>query len=171
MAHRNRQGRSLVAGRSVRIAAVVLLALVCAGCFNDYGPIGPLKQMPEATLYYPGAKVVDETSSPRNSGPDGQHGASYGHNLAVNATPDEILAFYDRELKARGWTRGNPIGGTDLADASWRKPGFSFSLVIESANLPGLPSDLQQAHSGYNLSVSVTVFEDWPPESPSPTTS
>jgi hypothetical protein len=86
------------------------------------------------------------------------------------ATPDEVIAFYDRELKARGWTPGNPIGGADLADASWRRPGCSLSLTIWAADLPG-PSDLQQAYSGYNLSVSVTVFEDWPPESSSPTTS
>jgi hypothetical protein len=171
MAHRNRHQRSIAVGRSVRIAAAVLLALVCAGCFDDYGPIGPLKQMPEATLYYPGSKVVDEVSNPRNSGPDGQHPASYGHNLAVNATPDEVIAFYDRELKARGWTRGNAIGGPGLADASWRKPGFSFVVTIFPAEPPGLPSDLQQAYSGYNLSVSVNLQEDWPPESPSPTTS
>ncbi len=170
MAHRNRHQRSLAVGRLARIAAVVLLGLVSTGCLDDYGPIGPLKQMAEATLYYPGAKVVDEVSQPRISGPDGQQGASYGHNLAVNATPDEVVAFYDRELKARGWTKGNAsVIGSDLADAVWSKPGYSFSLGIASAEPSGLPPDLQQAYSGYSLSVSVRVQEDWP--RPSPTTS
>jgi hypothetical protein len=173
MAHGDWHQRSVaLGGPPIRIAAAVLLALACASCiFDDYGPIGPLRQMPEATLYYPGAKVVDEVSQPRISGPDGPQGASYGHNLAVNATPDEVVAFYDRELKTRGWTRTTSIGlGRDVADAVWRKPGHSFVLGIASlADISRLPSDLQQAYSGYQFSVSVSLQEDWPPESPSPT--
>ena len=172
MAHRHRPRRPLVAARAARIAAAVLLCLFCAACvFDDYGPIEALRKMPEASLYYPGSKVVDEVSNPRTSGPDGQHGASYGHNVAVNGSPDDVVAFYDRELTARGWTRGTGIGASGLADASWRKPGFSFVVVIFAAQMPGLPSDMAQAYSGYDLSVSLSLHERWPPDSPSPGTS
>jgi hypothetical protein len=148
--------------------ALLLLCVVVAGCFDDYEPTDALRKMPEATLYYPGSKVVDEVANPRNSGPDGQHGASFGHDLAVNATPDEVIAYYDRELTSLGWSRGNGVGGNDLLDASWNKPGFAFVVVVFSAKIPGLPSDLQRQYSGYGLSVSVSLQEDWPTEAPSP---
>jgi hypothetical protein len=163
MAYGDGQERVIGMGRLVRLAAAMLLCLVCSGClFDDSGPIGPLRQLPEATLYYPGAKVIEEVSAPRNVGPDGQGPASYGHNLAVNATPDEVIAFYDRELKSRGWAKSTeslPI--VDLGDGLWTKPGIYMECWTKE------PPAGQQDYSGYNLAVYVRIFEDWPP-SPSP---
>jgi hypothetical protein len=173
MAHRDRKAGVIAATRfpvTIRLAALGLLALVCAGClWPNYDAIGPLKQMPEATLYYPGAKVVQEVANPRTYGPDGQQGASYGHNLAVNATPDAVIAWYDQQLTARGWTRDKPpiLGGYQLTAALWRKPGVYIEVGIESAPTQSDDPDTP-AFTGYNLALSVSIYEDWPAESPSP---
>ena len=151
-----------------RIVAVLFVALVCAGCIDDYGPLAPLRQLPEASLYYPGAKVVQEISGPRKNGPDELYGAEYGHFLAVNATPDEVLAFYDGALTSRGWTRSTRqtyVGA--LGNAEWTKPGLWVRVWIDSADSSSLPSGVQQGDSGYQLSVRVFVQEDWPTDSPS----
>jgi hypothetical protein len=162
MAHGDGQERILGMGRLVRLAALVVLCLVSSGCFNDSGPIGPLRQLPEATLYYPGAKVILEVSVPRNNGPDGKGPASYGHNLAVNATPDEVIAFYDRELVARGWAKSNrSLMIVDLSEGLWTKPGVYMSVYTRH------PLDGDPGYSGYDLAAYATIYEDWPP-SPSP---
>jgi hypothetical protein len=158
MAYGDGQERILGIGRLVRLAALVVLCLVSSGCFNDSGPIGPLRQLPEATLYYPGAKVIDEVASPRNNGPDGKGPASYGHFLAVNATPDEIIAFYDRELKARGWTKSaKSLSIVDLSEGLWTKPGVYMEVSTRR------PPDGDSAYAGFDLAVDATIFEDWPP--------
>ena len=152
-----------------RIVAVFLVAITCAGCVGDYGPVAALRELPEASLIYPGAKVVQETSGPRQEGPlPPPYGAEYGHFLAVNATPDEVIAFYDRAFTSRGWTRSTQetYAGA-LGDAQWTKPGLWLSVWIDPADSSDLPSDLQRSYSGYQLSVRVFVHEDWPPDSPS----
>jgi GrpB-like predicted nucleotidyltransferase (UPF0157 family) len=60
---------------------------------------------PEATLFYPGSKLVstvrsDQSSDPGNptSGP-----AKIDTLLSVAAAPDTVTSWYDRELAARGW--------------------------------------------------------------------
>lgn len=163
MAHGDGQERLIAMGRLVRLAAAILIGLVCSGCLlDDSGPIAPLRQLPEANLYYPGAKVIEEVAAPRNVGPDGQGPASYGHNLAVNATPDQVIAFYDRELKSRGWVKSTeslPI--VNLGDGLWTKPGVFMECWTKD------PPSGQPDYSGYNLAVYVRIFEDWPP-SPSP---
>ncbi|HEX7612646.1 MAG TPA: hypothetical protein VF371_07705, partial [Candidatus Limnocylindrales bacterium] len=109
------------------------------------------------------AKVIYENAQPRNNGPDGQEGASYGHNLAVNATPDEVIAFYDRELKARGWTKSaKSLSIVDLSEGLWTKPGLYMSVYTRN------PPDGDPAYAGYDLAVYPDIFEDWPPTSPSP---
>jgi hypothetical protein len=173
MAHRDGKASAVTAMRfptTIRLAALGLLALVCAGCLlPNYDSITPLKNMPEATLYYPGAKVLDEVAHPRYNGPDGPEAASYGHNLAVNATPDEVVAWYDHELATRGWTRDqfSNVVGSDVADENWRKPGYSFHLGIGVAPTATSNPDTP-AYAGYSLGVDVGIFEDWPPTSPSP---
>lgn len=158
LAHGNGQERVLGMGRLVRLAALVVLCLVSSGCLSD--DIGPLRRLPEATLYYPGAKVVYENAHGRNIGPDGQGPASYGHFLAVNATPDEVIAFYDRELKARGWTKSaKSLSIVDLSEGLWTKPGLYMSVDTQH------PPDGDPAYVGYDLAVDATIYEDWPPSS------
>lgn len=170
---RQGQQRSSASSRLVRAVGLLLLCLVVAGCFDDYGPTDALRKMPEATLYYPGSQVVDEVANPRNSGPDGQHRASFGHFLAANGTADEVVAYevvayYDRELTNRGWTKVNQaLGLLDLADGLWSKPGYQFEVSVVAVDQQRRP-DLDTAYAGHNLSVDATIFEDWPAESPSP---
>jgi hypothetical protein len=122
-----------------------------------------LRQLPEATLYYPGAKVIQENAVPRISGPDGQGPANFGHFLAVNATPKEVIAFYDRELKARGWTKSDrTLNIVDLSEGLWTKPGLYMEVYTRR------PPDGDPVYAGFDLAVYAIIFEDWPPAGPSP---
>ena len=156
-------GQSLIpmswTGRA--IAVVLLVLVVIAGC-DDSGPLRDLRAMPEATLYYPDSKVVREIATPQINSPDGKSGAAFGHLLGANATRDEVLAFYDRELQARGWRTTAPGTGTnELKVAAWTNDKAIFRLGI---NLPeSLTQDVRAALAGYSIEYDARVIQIYPP--------
>lgn len=172
MAVLHRGGIQLKHQRAV-VASIGLLGLalgvafVAASC-EDSGPLKDLRAMPAAAIQYPGSKVVQEVATPRVDSPDGKDGAAFGHLVGVNATPDEVLGFFDRELTSRGWRTSTPGTGTnELKVATWTNGSTTFRLAI---NLPeSMTQAMQQALAGYSLEYDARLIEIWPPRSPSPT--
>jgi len=129
--------------RARAIAVLVLLASATAAC-SDYGPIASLQAMPEASLYAPGSKVVREFTTPQSNSFDGGSDASVGHNLATTASGADVIAFYDRRLRADGWTPIDPVrGSNDMDTTGWQKGGVYFIVAI--AYPEALPADLRAA--------------------------
>ncbi|HVA75758.1 MAG TPA: hypothetical protein VNF71_14460 [Acidimicrobiales bacterium] len=151
-------GRSRTRGARA-IALLVLLVLLTAAACSDYGPIASLQAMPEASLYAPGSKVVREFTTPQTYSPDGSSGASVGHNLATTASGADVIAFYDRRLRANGWTPIDPVhGSNDLEDAGWQKGGAYFLVAI--AYPQALSADLRA--EGYTTWYVAEVMQIYP---------
>ena len=151
-------GRSRARGASAIALFALLVSLTAAAC-SDYGPIASLQAMPEASLYAPGSKVVREFTTPQTYSPDGSSGASVGHNLATTASGAAIIAFYDRRLRANGWTPSDPVrGSNDLEDAGWQKGGAYFRVAIDYPE--ALSSDLRA--EGYTTGYVAVVQQIYP---------
>jgi hypothetical protein len=146
--------------------AIVLLAVIGMSC-TDARPIASLRAMSEGTLYYPGSKVAKEVATPQTDSPDGDSGASFGHLMGANASPEEIVTFYDRELRARGWRPIDAATGTGaLTQAAWTNGQADFTLFI---NRPERSTpDIQQALVGYSIEYDARVEQIYPPPSASP---
>ncbi|MGN6809765.1 MAG: hypothetical protein ACTHMP_02735 [Thermomicrobiales bacterium] len=62
-----------------------------------------------------------------------------GYALGVNAPEDAVLAFYEQQLPALGWTpsNGDNITGTaERRTLAWRKGNLVFSVAILRKNDP-----------------------------------
>ena len=146
--------------------AIVVLAVIGMSC-TDARPIASLRALSEATLYYPDSKVVKEVATPQTDSPDGDSGASFGHLLGANASPEEIVRFYDQALRSSGW---RPIDGVTanghLMRAAWTNGTADFT---RSVNAPKeLTLDIQQALVGYSIEYDARVEQIYPPPSASP---
>lgn len=93
----------------------------------------PLQQYPEYRLYYPGATVIAKGGRDAEIDRFGSTGASAGATLGTDGSPGEIIAFYARELAARGWVNSDIDGVSDttkLDARGWRKGHVAFRLSI-----------------------------------------
>jgi hypothetical protein len=145
--------------------AIVLLAVIGMSC-TDARPIASLRAMSEGTMYYPDSKVVKEVATPQVDSPDGKSGASFGHLMGANASPEEIVAFYDRELRARGWRPIDAVTGTgSLSQAAWTNGQADFTLFVSRPER--LTRDIQQALEGYSVEYDARVEQIYPPPSAS----
>src|SRR5882672_10013464 len=146
----HRTGRQPDPRRWLRKAvAIVVLAVIGMSC-TDARPIASLRALSEATLYYPDSKVVKEVATPQTDSPDGDSGASFGHLLGANASPEEIVRFYDQALRSSGWRAidGVTANGHQM-QAAWTNGTADFTL---SVNAPKeLTLDIQQALVGYSI--------------------
>lgn len=142
------------------MVAVALLIAIVAAC-ADYGPIANLQAMPEATLYLPGSTVIREWTNPRTGGIDGGGPATVGHNLATNATPDDVMSFYVGELGAEGWTAGSPVMGGPVGaqHALWTKGEAVFQLSIYSSDSDAVAAKWAK-EAGYATGYTVTIQDD-----------
>lgn len=85
------------------LAAAVVFGLVLV--FPDRNvSYEELISHPEARLYYPGSQVLSAQGTGEEQGIDVHTWASFTSNLRVNASPTQILSWYERELESRGWT-------------------------------------------------------------------
>jgi hypothetical protein len=146
--------------------AVIFLAVIGIAC-TDARPIASLRAMSEATLYYPGSKAVKDVATPQTDSPDGDSGASFGHLLGANASPEEIVGFYDQALRSSGWRSIDGVTANGhLMRAAWTNGTADFTL---SVNAPKeLTPDIQQALEGYSVEYDARVEQIYPPPSASP---
>lgn len=127
------------------------------------GPItkrSDLQKLPEERLFYPGAVLLGSGGNNYEWGIWGSNGATSGHTLGANASKDEVLAFYDRELTARGWQKlpGVGVGSAELAVWAWRKDKVSVWVAILRTNDPRNPT----AINAYQTPYRITLIADRP---------
>jgi hypothetical protein len=99
-----------------------------------------LQQLPEAHLFYPGSTIIGQRGADFDRHvAGGPNPAFYGYALGVNAPEDAVLAFYEQQLPALGWTPSNWDNITGTAERrtlAWRKGNLVFSVAIPLKNDP-----------------------------------
>lgn len=115
-----------------------------------------LAQYPEYRLYYPGATVLDHGGRDAVTGPTGYSGASAGVTLGTGAEMADVLAFYARELAARGWVVSDIDGvpkTSELDARGWRKGPVAFRLGLLRPNDPRNPITIAPYRTAYNFAL------------------
>ena len=96
-----------------------------------------LQQLPELNLFYPGSVVL----SPFGYQGDFRNGASAGYELAVQASPNDVLAFYRQQLPPLGWVELinsslNARGTSEVRAQTWYKGGVFFHYAEKDQTHP-----------------------------------
>jgi len=113
-----------------------------------------LAQYPEYHLYYPGSTLIGQGTKDAETGPSGYSRANAGATLGTDATADEVVAFYTREIAARGWQVSDIDGvGTtsDLAAYGWRKGHVAFRVAILRPHDPRNPTAIDSYRTAYTI--------------------
>ena len=121
-----------------------------------------LQRLPEGHLFYPGAVVLASGGHDYERGIWGSNPAITGYLLGVNATPKEVLAFYDRELLARGWAISSAdtvIGTNESAGGAWRRGRMYIQIAILYPNDPRNPAIINP----YTAPYRIDLIADRPP--------
>ena len=144
-----------------------VLAILLAGCQGSTTTIGPilksaqLRQYPEYSLRYPGATLLGEGGVDGENGPFFYTRATAGAVMGSNDSPEQILAFYERELPARGWQLSNvdtAVSTADLDAYAWRKGSVIFRIAFLRKNDPRNPA----AGDQYATPFDFTLIADDP---------
>lgn len=153
----------------IRWLLLGMLALTCplVGCQRGAATPGPilqtaeLQRYPEYGLRYPGADLVGEGGRNAENGPVYVSRATAGMVLGGNDSTEQIHAFYERELVARGWQSSNLDNMPSTADLdtfTWRKGSVVFRLATLRKHDPRNPP----AGDHYTTPFSVTLIADDP---------
>jgi hypothetical protein len=94
---------------------------------EDPAPLRRVQAMPELELVYPGSdqQETGEGLGRRTSDHNVQP-AYVVRRYDTEATPADVLAFFDRELTARGWTAQGPV--SKRGERTWVRDDAEFSL-------------------------------------------
>jgi hypothetical protein len=154
-------------GRGPRPASVLLVGLLLApllaGCLTrTSGGTAitrrqDLQKLPEERLVYPGSVVIGSGGADLDRFVAASPNPAFsGHVLGVNASADEVLDFYRRELPARGWQESgvDSIAGTaEVRALGWRKENLVFRVAILRKNDPRNPDAGDAFVTAYDIAV------------------
>lgn len=114
---------------------------------NPYAPLATLRADPAAALAPPGAEQLgggeEERRAYRWRAPDP---ASVTRLFGVQASQEEVFAYYDRELRALGFAfvpNGAIPGSTETVVWSWCKPGQLYRVAVKDQRKAFAPEFLQ----------------------------
>lgn len=119
--------------RTVRAFVVACSVIALTGCAGQPHPtLRELEQLPAARITYPGSVGLGQSGSDSNR--------TFGVNAAIDRvesltdhTPAELLAYYQQELTAEGWSRDDAAGevSEDVSQTwAWVLGGRIFELSI-----------------------------------------
>ena len=90
-----------------RLVWVSLLALAAAGCGSEGPTRASLSEEVEAQLQIPGSvELISTGGHDAEQTSEGPLPAIAWREYGADATWDEVVAYVDAELRARGWERG-----------------------------------------------------------------
>jgi hypothetical protein len=124
----------LVYPRRALIGVLVLVTLISCltgcGAHRPHPYLAELKQLPGASLIYPGS-VVDRELGHDSDNLMGGNPAEYGQLALTNASPEQVLDYFNTQLTSLGWTRDDSIA--ELTDSwttayGWTRNGRSLQL-------------------------------------------
>jgi len=118
-----------------RAPALLAFLVVLSSCSQYLGAVDlhDLQSDPASQLRMPATDLLGQGGKDRTLTPDGPSMAFYGGVFGTQASKEEVLAFYERELTKLGWTRYNRgvnQSTTDLRVDGWCKPRVTFRLAI-----------------------------------------
>lgn len=112
---------------------------------TDY-TLAELRQLPEEHLFYPGAAILGQGGHDRGGLRD--IGPQANHLLGAQATPEELYAFYDRELAVAGWGPITPQAqaaispsGAEESVRGWLKGDIVLRVSVRRKGDPRNPPD------------------------------
>ena len=116
-------------GTRVRLSALIVAIAISAGSWTWYRTSLPpkpkptlaeLKQSPAVQLIYPGAVVATQLTRGRDSSwaGDNQVSAIFGRDEATNDTWPQVLAWFNQQLTADGWTRNDTATASNIGTAA-----------------------------------------------------
>ena len=155
--------RANISSRRARfalIAIVAVLLLACGagaatpspppppgGAQHPYALLADMQRDPAAAVRLPGSDVVGGGGSERAWALGRPRPAAINEVYGVQETAEAIIAYYDRELRAIGYTpadRGFLPSQTELAVRGWCKPGTAtMRLAILDQTVDFLDSNLR----------------------------
>jgi hypothetical protein len=105
--------------------------------YNGKATLAQLQQVPELQLYYPGSVILD----PFGHDSDFRNTATWGYELGVQASPNDVLAFYRQQLSTLGWIEliDDPLnarGTSEVRAQSWYKAGVIFRYAEKDQTHP-----------------------------------
>lgn len=152
----------------------ILLVALCGGLLASCGKQAPppggytldqVRRMPEVQLADAGAQLLAEYGNEArpSNGLSRPSAAFYARELGVQATPQEVEAFYDQHLRALGWgpkTASGQASGEGQS-VSWSKGNLTVRFATQT---PGDPRNLPATITGqfatvYRIGVNVELTE------------
>ncbi|MGN6674781.1 MAG: hypothetical protein ACTHMA_15890 [Thermomicrobiales bacterium] len=105
--------------------------------YNGKATLVQLQQLPEISLFYPGSVVLSPFGYPGNF----RNGASAGYELGVQASPNDVLAYYRQQLPTLGWVELinsslNARGTSEVRAQTWYKGGVFFHYAEKDQTHP-----------------------------------
>lgn len=119
-----------------RAVALVLALITSASCTANtpggYPPLAALRAEAAAEIAPQGSVALRTVSAEPFDNITGPEAGFYGHLFGTNLAPDEVAAFYARELSKLRWTNDRPPirGSTETKTWGWCKPTMFFRLAI-----------------------------------------
>ncbi len=95
--------RMVIFAGIIGIAVLIVVSMVIAFSSDD-GKLRELQQAPGYTLRFPNGTLLDEVSMPSSGGIGADHEFIYG----TDASPEQIVAYFDAELGKLGYTPTPP---------------------------------------------------------------
>lgn len=126
--------------------------------------------MPEAGLHPDGTELIFRNANPRENTMEGPIPAILGDVFGIQLSPDELYAWYGRELEARGWVR-DPLDTssfrTTIEDSArvWRKGDVVARIAIFTKGDPQNPatSAADRFETVYEIALIAKAKESFAP--------
>jgi hypothetical protein len=121
----------------MRRLAIPILLVAFAGCIGPAHPSLELRELqadPASRLQMPGSERLAHFEREQGNTVEGPQFAHDTFLFGTQAAMEEVLAFYDRELRVSGWTRDDfavTQATTELRSWGWCRPRKAFRVAIE----------------------------------------
>jgi hypothetical protein len=115
-----------------RAVAAIAFALFITSCGDAPITQSVLKAEPAARIVMPGSTLLGEVGGERVLTPTGPSPAFYGRIATTDESPEEVRAFFEREILSLGWVADAPpaLGVAERAGWGWCKSRARFRLTI-----------------------------------------
>ena len=129
------------------------------GAGNPYALLADLQREPAAALQLPGSTELARNGQEREVFRFRPRGAIIGSSFGTTEGQDAVFAYYDRELRALGYTDAT-IGflpsQNELALRGWCRPGTAVvRLAVIDQSIDYLPKDVRDGRYRTVFSVSI----------------
>lgn len=140
----------------IRLAEPILARWVSRSGSDPITKQEDLQKLPESRLYFPGAALISTGGHDYEWGIWGSNSAIWSSTLGASVSKEEVFAYYERELVARGW---HPSVGdiavttTEIDGRGWRKDRVAIQVSVFRKNDFQNPSTINAYQTPYRLTL------------------